>query len=122
MYSIPRLLQGVFPFAGEGLTQSTPVSEQLRYRVPPGRRAQLVYFRGGNSASELICATLLRNGAPMRLFPIGARNGCHVPLAVIEDLLPETQLELVVAAPEGVSGEIIVDIGLIEMPDDTDGD
>lgn len=122
MYSTPRLLQGVFPFAGEGLTRPAPVSGELRYRVPKGRRAQLVYFRGGNSSSELICATLMRDGAPMRLFPMGARSCCHVPLAVIEDLLPDTQLELVVSAPDGVTGELVVDIGLVEMPDDGGGE
>lgn len=122
MYSTPRLLQGIFPFEGEGLTRPAPVSSELRYRVPKGRRAQLVYFRAGNSASELICATLLRDGAPMRLFPIGGCSGCHVSLAVIEDLLPETQLELVVSAPTGAAGEIVVDIGLVEMPDDGDGE
>lgn len=96
------------------------LSDTLSYRVPAERRAQLVYFRAGNGASELVCATLLRNGTPMRLFPVGARSDCHVSLAVIEDLLPETLLEVVVSAPEGVSGDLVVDIGLVEMPDDLD--
>lgn len=118
MYSTPRLLQGIFPFTGQGLARPALLSDALSYCVPADRRAQLVYFRAGNAAPELICATLLRNGSPMRLFPVGAKSDCHVSLAVIEDLLPETRLELVVSAPEGISGELVVDIGLVEMPDD----
>ena len=118
MSSTPRILQGVFPFEGRGLANPTPVGEPLRYHVPADRRAQLVYFRGGNSATQIACALLARNGVPMRRFPIGAQNGCHVSLAVIEDLLPDTELELLVSAPEGVVGELIVDIGIVEFPDD----
>ena len=33
------------------------------------------------------------------MFPVGARGAVHVPLAVVEDIFPETVLELHVAAP-----------------------
>jgi nitrite reductase/ring-hydroxylating ferredoxin subunit len=46
----------------------------------------------------------MRDGKPMRLFPIGARASTHVPLAVVEDIAPETLIEVFVAAPEGVAG------------------
>jgi hypothetical protein len=118
MSSIPRLLQGVFPFEGKGLACPSSMGEALRYQVPAGRRAQFVYFRGGNTADTVVCATLTRDGTPMRMFPVGARGACHVPLAVIEDLLPNTLVELVISAPKGVTGEIIVDVGLVEFPDD----
>ena len=39
----------------------------------------------------------------------------HVPLAVVEDLSPETRLEVFVGAPAGVSGSVVIDIGLIEI-------
>lgn len=117
MYFTPRMLQGVFPFEGQGLDRPQPVDGRLSYVVPEGSRTQLVYFRAGNSAGELVCATLMRDGEPMRLFPVGARNDCHVSLAVIEDLLPGTRLEVVLAAPEGVRGQLVVDVGLVETRD-----
>lgn len=114
MYSTPRMLMGAFPFEGAGLEVLRPVHEELSYVVPEGRRAQFVYFRGGNSSDELIYAALLRDGEPMRLFPIGAKSGCHVPLAVIEDLLPGTRLEIFLGAPHGVSGIFVTDVGFVE--------
>jgi hypothetical protein len=38
-----------------------------------------------------------------------------VPLAVVEDLQPETKIEILLAAPVGVSGFIIIDVGLMEF-------
>jgi hypothetical protein len=58
---------------------------------------------------------LLRDGKPMRYFPIGAKCGVHVPLAVVEDLFPETKLEVLLAAPVGASGYLVLDIGLLEV-------
>lgn len=118
MYSKPYLLQGIFPFEGKGLAHPLALGEATTYVVPAGRRAQLVYFRAGNNCDEVVCATLLRNGMPMRLFPVGARADTHVSLAVIEDLLPQTRLEVALSAPRGASGELILDIGLVEFPDE----
>ncbi len=115
MYSKPKLLQGVFPFEGHGLRTPTPLSGDLTYTVPVGKRTQFVYFRAGNSSSEMIYVTLMRDGEPMRLFPIGARGDVHVALAVVEDLQAGTKLEATVAAPEGVSGVVVLDIGLVEV-------
>jgi len=112
--SQPRFLQGAFPFEGSGLTEPVALDGGLAYTVPSDRRAQLVYFRGGNSCSELIYALLVRGGEPMRYFPIGAQAACHVPLRVVEDLSPDTELAVAVAAPEGAAGTIVVDIGIIE--------
>jgi len=114
MHSQPRFLQGVFSFAGEGLDNPGKLDGGLSYEVPADRRAQLVYFRGGNSTDELIYVSLMRDGDPMRLFPLGARAGTHVALRVVEDLLPGTEIEIHLAAPAGTSGTAIVDIGLVE--------
>lgn len=118
MYSKPHQLLGVFPFEGRGLAQPMSLGEAVTYVVPAGRRAQLVYFRAGNNCDEVVCATLLRNGSPMRLFPVGARADTHVSLAVIEDLLPQTRLEVALSAPKGVSGELVLDLGIVEFPDE----
>lgn len=51
----------------------------------------------------------------MRLFPCGARNGIHVPLAIIDDILPDSVLELSIAAPEGLSAKVMIDLGFVEI-------
>ena len=115
MNSTPRFLQGVFPFEGKGLDRPAPLGPELSYVVPDGGYAQAVYFRGGNAAAELVCAVLVRDGRPMRYFPIGARGDVHVPLRVVEDLPAGTSIELWLAAPAGLVGTLIVDLGLVEV-------
>jgi assimilatory nitrate reductase catalytic subunit len=113
--STPRFLQGVYPITGEGLAKPGPVDPALRYQVPAGCSAQALYFRGGNSTGELVYVLLLRDGEPMRWFPIGAKGDVHVPLRVVEDLSGGTVVELHAAAPEGVAGELVIDLGLVEV-------
>jgi assimilatory nitrate reductase catalytic subunit len=113
--STPRFLQGVFPITGEGLTKPGPLDPALRYTVPAGKYAQALYFRGGNSTGELVYVLLVRDGEPMRWFPVGARGEVHVPLRVVEDLPGGCVVELHAAAPEGVTGELVVDLGLVEV-------
>jgi hypothetical protein len=83
--------------------------------VPAGITTQPLYFRGGNSSDELITVVLVRDGAPMRYFPIGARSALHVQLTVVEDLEDGTVLELHLAAPESAGGTVVVDLGLVEV-------
>jgi hypothetical protein len=115
VHSTPRFLQGVFSFEGKGWEQPIFLGGELAYVVPDGAVAQAVYFRGGNAAAELISMVLMRDGEPMRYFPIGARSEVHVPLRVVEDLAGGTAVELRLAAPAGVSGTVIVDFGLVEV-------
>jgi hypothetical protein len=113
--SNPRFLQGAFDFVGGGYDKPQPVEGALRYVVPPGATTQPVYFRGGNSSKQMISVILYRDGVPMRYFPIAARGATHVALRVVEDLLGDTVLELYVAAPEGATGTVIIDLGLVEV-------
>ena len=113
--STPRFLQGVYPITGEGLDKPGPIDPALRYTVPGGANAQALYFRGGNSTDHLIYVLLVRDGVPMRWFPIGAKNEVHVPLRVVEDMPGGTVVELQAAAPIGVAGELVVDLGLVEV-------
>ena len=113
--SIPRFLSGTFPFAGAGYGKPASLDASLVYVVPPDKRAQLIYLRGGNSSSELAFIAFMRAGRAMRTFPIGAKSAVHVPLAVVEDLEPDTRIEVFFGAPEGVSGTLILDIGIIEI-------
>jgi hypothetical protein len=111
----PLFLQGIFPFEGQGLEKTVPIDDSLRYVVPYGATAQVLYFRGGNSSDDMVSVVLLRGGVPMRYFPIAARGATHVVLAVVEDLDGGTALELQLAAPDGAAGSVVVDFGLVEV-------
>ncbi len=115
MHSSPRFLQGIFPFEGQGVDKPVLLHDSLTYTVPAGITTQPLYFRGGNSTDELITIVLVRDGAPMRYFPIGAKSDTHVALAVVEDIEDGTVLELQLAAPEGLAGTVVVDLGLVEV-------
>ncbi|WP_090479792.1 molybdopterin oxidoreductase family protein [Nakamurella panacisegetis] len=115
MASKNRFLQGVFRFQGAGLDQPMPLDPSLTYVVPDGARAQALYFRGGNSADELITLVLMKDGAPVRYFPIGAKGDVHVPLRVVEDIESSSAVELRLAAADGVSGTVVIDLGLVEI-------
>ncbi len=115
METTPRFLNGVYSFTGNGLENAAPLGTGLAYTVPSDKRSQLIYFRAGNSADAMVCVSLMRDGKAMRLFPIGAKGAVHVPLAVVEDLLPDSEVQVFVSAPAGSSGQIVLDIGLIEV-------
>ena len=97
MLESPRFIQGVFAFEGRGLERPEPLQPLARHTVARDRRAQLIYFRGGNSSPELIYLVLRQNERPIRYFPLGAKAGAHIPLAIVEaplcrpELLCETE-------------------------------
>lgn len=111
----PRFIHGVYAYEGKGLEAPFLLDARATYTVPRDKRAQLIYLRGGNSGSELVCLVLMRDERPLRFFPIGAKAGMHVPLAVVEDLFPESKLDVFIAAPKGAQGSVVVDFGLIEV-------
>jgi hypothetical protein len=63
----------------------------------------------------MIAFVLTKRGEPMRYFPVGGKQGVHVPLAVLEDISPDTEVEVLVAAPAGVMTSVVVDIGFMEI-------
>ena len=115
MASQNRFLQGIFAFTGTGIDKPAPISAELVRMVPDGTVCQPLYFRGGNTSDELVTVVLMRDGVPMRYFPIGAKGDVHVPLRVVEDLEGGTALELYLAAPEGSTGSVVVDLGMVEV-------
>jgi hypothetical protein len=115
MLENPRFIQGVFSFEGRGLERPEPLRPVAAYEVPRDRRAQVVYFRAGNSSPEMIYLVLRQNERPLRYFPIGAKSATHVPLAIVEDILPEARIDLLIGAPEGVRGTVMVDLGWVEI-------
>ncbi len=88
MLEKPVFIQGLFPFEGKGLECLSSFDPPVVYEVPADKRAQTIYFRAGNAAPEMIYLVLTVEGKPMRYFPVGAKGAIHVPLAVVEDLLP----------------------------------
>ena len=115
MLEKPAFIQGLFSFEGQGLAKPVPFDPPVVYTVPFDKRSQLIYFRAGNSSPELIYLALMRRGQVMRYFPVGAKAAIHVPLAVVEDLTPETRIEALTAAPEGLKGSVLLDIGFMEI-------
>ena len=107
-------LQGIFPFEGAGLDKPVAIHSQLSHFVPDGVINQTLYFRGGNSSEELITVVLMRDGIPMRYFPIGAKGDVHVPLRVVEDIDGGSLIELRLLAEKGVTGSVVVDLGMVE--------
>lgn len=115
MSESPQFIQGVFTFRGAGLLHPVPLRAPATYKVPFDKRAQLIYLRAGNSTAELIYLALNRDKKAIRLFPVGAKEAMHVPLSIVEDIDPESELELCVGAPEGLDGSIVIDMGLLEI-------
>lgn len=115
MLEKPAFIQGLFAYQGRGLGSPASFQPRVTYLVPPDKRAQTIYFRAGNAAAEMIYLVLTRNGKPMRYFPVGAKGAIHVPLAVVEDLPPESRIEVLVAAPDGLESSVLVDAGFMEI-------
>lgn len=113
----PRFLQGVFPCVGYGIYESVPLNDALSYVVPQNHVARIQYFRAGNPSEDLIYLTLNIDGKPARFFPVGPKSDLHVPLAIIEPHPPGTRIEIAFAAPRGMTGTVIVDVGLTEEAD-----
>ncbi len=115
MMTTPRFLQGAFAFEGHGLAKPSLLDPTLTYTVPEGTTGQVLYARAGNASDELVALVLVFDGTPARWLPVGARADMHVSLRVVEDLLAGTTVEVHLAAPDGASGTVVVDCGLVEV-------
>ena len=115
MNETPAFIQGLFSCKGAGLACPAAFDPPVTYTVPADKRAQTIYFRAGNASAEMIFLVLTRDGAPMRYFPVGAKAAIHVALAVVEELEPESRIEILVAAPKSVEAVVVLDIGFMEI-------
>jgi hypothetical protein len=111
----PTFIQGLYSCKGTGLACPAAFDPPATYVVPTDKRAQTIYFRAGNASAEMIYLVLMRNQTPIRYFPIGAKGAMHVALAVVEDLEPESRIEVLAAAPKGVQTAVVLDIGFMEI-------
>ena len=110
----PRFLQGVFPFAGRGFFDLGPLNDALCYQVPAGKTAEVIYFRAGNLSDDLLYLALSVNGLPIRYFPVGPKADFHVPLSIVEAHPAGSRIEVCLAAPRGLTGSVVVDVGILE--------
>jgi len=115
MLETHRFIQGLFTYRGSGLSKPVALEPKADYVVPAGKRAHLVYCRVGNPTSELICLILKRDGKLTRYFPVGAKSGAQMPHALVDDLLANSEIEVVVAAPEGLASSVLIDMGFVEI-------
>lgn len=110
----PRFLQGVYPFAGRGFFEIGPLNDALCYVVPGGTRAEVIYVRAGNLSDDLIYLALCVNSQPVRYFPVGPKADFHVPLSITESYPAGSKIEVGFAAPRGLNGSVVVDVGILE--------
>ncbi len=115
MDETPRFMQGIYRFEGEGLENLVSLEPPVSYRVAKGRRAHMIYGRIGNPNPELVYLLLMKNKKPMRYFPAGARDAMNIQLFVIEDIESDTELEILIGAPAGLKGQVMIDFGLTEF-------
>lgn len=105
-------LGGVYAFEGRGLHEPFAVDAGLRYTVPGGSMARAVRFHVVNRSDDMVCVVLVRDGSPMRYFPVAAQQEAEIPARAVEDLSGGSTLEVQVAAPKGRAGSLTVDLGL----------
>ena len=110
----PRFLQGVYPFAGRGFFDVGPLNDALCYIVPSRAKAEIIYVRAGNLSDDLIYLALCVNSLPIRYFPVGPKADFHVPLSITETHPAGAKIEVGLAAPRGLNGAVVVDVGILE--------
>jgi assimilatory nitrate reductase catalytic subunit len=59
----------------------------------------------------------MADGKPIRYFPVGPKGDFHVPLVIVESQPSGTKLEVGFAAPRSLTGSIVVDVGIVEIPE-----
>lgn len=115
MHETHKFFIGMFAFEGRGLETPVSLEPKAVYTVPPDKRAQFIYGRIGNPTAEFLYVALQRDSKSMRLFPCGPKSGIHVPLAIIDDCLPGSIVELKIAAPAGLAAKVMIDVGFVEF-------
>lgn len=113
MISENVFLQGVAPYTGEGLHRQVELPG-MEHRIPDGVVNQPVYIRVGNPSDELVYVAIRCGRTSQRIIPAGARSSIHVALRIVEDIEGGETIALSVAAPEGQSNEVVVDLGMVE--------
>ena len=87
MHTKNRFLQGIYPVRRGRHRQARPAGARAELRrARRHRRARRCTSAAATPPTSLITVVLMRDGVPMRYFPIGAKSDVHVPLRVVEDI------------------------------------
>ena len=113
--SSTRFLQGIFDFEGRGLHEPFLLDRRLSYTVPAGNEAQFVYFRGGNSSSELVCAIVMRDASRCATSRSARPGRQRTSRCASSRTCSPRRRSMHLAAPAGASGQIVIDVGLVEI-------
>ncbi len=113
--AVPRFLHGVYPFVGRGVYELSPLSDSLSFTVPQHRTVETPYVRAGNSSDDLIYLAISANGSPVHYYPLGPRSDIDIAPSIGETHSAGTRLDICFAAPRGLAGSVIVDVGLVEI-------
>jgi hypothetical protein len=105
------LLQTITDIEGEGI--DSPQDLSLTYSVSQGCTAGVQYVRAGNTTEGMINITVLKDGKAMRYVPVAAGGAMHVPLAIVDELQPGTEISIAAAAER--SGKLTLDVGILEV-------
>ena len=70
-------------------------------------------FRVGNTTEGTINITVLEDGEVMRYVLVAAEGAMHVPLAIVDELQPGTEISITAAAER--SGKLTLDVGILEV-------
>jgi hypothetical protein len=90
------LLQTITDIEGEGI--DSPQDLNLTYTVSQGCTAGVQYVRRGNTTEGMINITVLKDGKAMRYVPVAAGGAMNVPLAIVDELQPGTEISIAAAA------------------------
>jgi assimilatory nitrate reductase catalytic subunit len=105
------LLQTITDIEGEGI--DSPQDLNLTYSILQGCTAGVQYVRAGNTTEGMINITVLNDGKAMRYMPVAAGSAIHVPLSIVDELQPGTEISIAAAAER--SGKLILDVGILEV-------
>jgi hypothetical protein len=105
------LLQTITDIEAEGI--DSPQHLNLTYSVSQGCTAGVQYARAGNTTDGMINITMLKDGKAMRYVPVAAGGAMHVPLAIVDEPQPGTEISIAAAAER--SGKLILDVGILEV-------
>ena len=92
---------GRLPLRGRGPRQAGPARRRAEPTSSGGVDQPAAVLPGRQRHRRAVTVVLMRDGVPMRYFPIGAKGDVHVPLRVVEDLDGGTASSCTSSRPTG---------------------
>ncbi len=119
----PRFLQGVYPFAGRGVYELAPLHDELTYIVPAAQYgANRVLSRRQSCRRPDLSHRFPPTVPPSAISLSVPKPICMCRLPLWRVIPSGTRLQICFAAPRGLTGTVIVDVGIVEMAADADAE